>query len=221
MRRRRRRSPRPPSPRPPGRRADMAAQKLKEVDAVIIGMGLVGTMLARELTKAGLKVVALERGEPRDTVPDFQGPAMHDELRYSIRKSLMIDTARETLTFRNNASQTALPMRRLASFLPGTGVGGAAVHWNGQTYRFQNHDFEMRSRAVQRYGQKFVDDLGLAIQDWGINAQDLEPYYDRFEYLMGTSGKAGNLKGQIQPGGNPFEEPRSREYPTPPQKEPY
>src|SRR4051812_33792205 len=199
----------------------MAAQKLKEVDAVIIGMGLVGTMLARELTRAGLKVVALERGEPRDTVPDFQGPAMHDELRYSIRKGLMVDTARETVTFRNNLSQPALPMRRLASFLPGTGVGGAAVHWNGQTYRFQNSDFEMRSRAEQRYGREFVDKLGLQIQDWGVNAADLEPYYDRFEYLMGVSGKAGNIKGVKQDGGNPFEEPRSRDYPTPAQKEPY
>jgi gluconate 2-dehydrogenase alpha chain len=40
----------------------------------------------RELTRAGLKVVGLERGEPRFTVPDFQGPQMHDELRYSVRK---------------------------------------------------------------------------------------------------------------------------------------
>src|SRR3954463_8434459 len=102
------------------------ATRLPETDAVVLGMGLVGAMLARELTKAGLKVVGLERGEPRSTVPDFQGPQMHDELRYSIRKSLMQDAAKgETVTFRNNAGQTALPMRRLAGFLPGTGVGGS------------------------------------------------------------------------------------------------
>jgi gluconate 2-dehydrogenase alpha chain len=53
---------------------------------VVLGVGLVGTILGRELTKAGLKVVGLERGQPRSTVPDFQGPAMHDELRFSIRK---------------------------------------------------------------------------------------------------------------------------------------
>ena len=46
--------------------------------------------------------------------------------------------------------------------------------------------------------------------------EELEPYYDKFEYLLGVSGKAGNIKGQIQPGGNPFEGPRSREYPNPP-----
>ena len=35
---------------------------LKEVDAVCIGVGFTGSILARELTKAGLKVVGLERG---------------------------------------------------------------------------------------------------------------------------------------------------------------
>ena len=57
-----------------------------EVDAVLIGVGLVGTVLGRELTRAGLKVVGLERGEPRHTVPDFQAPEIHDELRYAVRK---------------------------------------------------------------------------------------------------------------------------------------
>jgi len=196
------------------------ATRLKEVDAVMLGVGLVGSILGRELTRAGLKVVGLERGEPRNTVPDFQGPQMHDELRYSIRKALMQDTARETVTFRNASSQTALPVRRWGSFLPGTGVGGAAVHWNGQTYRFQDTDLRMRTRTLERYGSNAIPD-DVTVQDWGVSATDLEPYFDRFEYLLGTSGKAGNLKGQKVDGGNPFEDPRSRDYPTPPMKEPY
>ena len=65
----------------------MAATRLPPVDAVLLGVGLVGTVLGRELTKAGLKVVGLERGQPRSTVPDFQGPQMHDELRFSITRS--------------------------------------------------------------------------------------------------------------------------------------
>jgi gluconate 2-dehydrogenase alpha chain len=198
----------------------MATTRLPEVDAVVLGVGLVGSMLARELTKAGLKVVGLERGEPRFTVPDFQGPQVHDELRYSVRKALMQDNAREAVTFRNTAGETALPIRRWESFLPGTGLGGAAVHWNGQTYRFQDTDLQMRTRTEQRYGKNFIP-KDLLLQDWGVSAAELEPHFDRFEYLMGTSGKAGNLKGQKIAGGNPFEDPRSREYPTPPQKEPY
>ena len=165
-------------------------------------------------------MVGLERGEPRFAVPDFQGPQMHDELRYSIRKALMQDTAKETLTFRNSINDTALPIRRWGSFLPGTGLGGAAVHWNGQTYRFQDTDFRMRSRTIERYGKNFLSN-DITIQDWGVTAAEMEPYFDRFEYLLGVSGKAGNLKGKKIAGGNPFEDPRSREYPTLPQKEPY
>ncbi len=195
-------------------------QRLPETEVLILGMGLVGAILARELTRAGMNVLALERGEPRATVPDFQGPAMHDELHYAVRKALMQDSARETFTFRNLASQTALPMRRLDSFLPGSGVGGSAVHWNGQTYRFQDSDLRMRTLTDERYGRKFLPPE-LLVQDWGVSAAELEPHYDRFEYLMGTSGQAGNLQGRRVAGGNPFEDPRSRDYPTPPQKEPY
>jgi gluconate 2-dehydrogenase alpha chain len=196
------------------------ATRLPETDAVVLGVGLVGTMLGRELTRAGMKVVGLERGEPRFTVPDFQSPQIHDELRYSVRKALMQDNTRETVTFRNNSSQTALPLRRWQSFLPGTGLGGSAVHWNGQSFRFIDYDFLMHSRTVERYGRNFIDPE-IIVQDWGVNAAELEPYFDRFEYLLGVSGKAGNLKGKKIEGGNIFEDPRSREYPTPPMKEPY
>jgi gluconate 2-dehydrogenase alpha chain len=193
-------------------------QRLKEVDVVVIGVGMVGSIVAKELAAAGYKVAGLERGQPRFTVPEFQSPGVHDELRFDIRKALMQDNTREPVTFRNQGSQVALPVRRWESFLPGTGLGGSMVHWNGQTYRFQANDFQLATRTRERYGKDFLDP-DVTIQDWGVTYDDLEPHYDRFEYLLGTSGKAGNIKGQIQPGGDPHESPRSREYPTPPQKE--
>ena len=61
----------------------------------------------------------------------------------------------------------------------------------------------------------------MTIKDWGVTYDELEPHYDTFEYLCGVSGIAGNLKGQKQPFGNPFEGPRSRPYPTPAKKHPY
>jgi gluconate 2-dehydrogenase alpha chain len=196
------------------------ATRLKETDAVVIGVGLVGSILGRELTRAGLEVVGLERGDPRHTVPDFQGPQIHDELRYAVRKHLIQDAAKETLTFRNHPGEVALPLRRLEGFLPGTGLGGSAVHWNGQTWRFQESDYRMRTLTAERYGPKFLPAEAI-VQDWGVTSKDLEPHYDRFEYLMGICGKAGNLRGAKIPGGNVFEDPRSREYPNPPMKEPY
>src|SRR4051812_29723100 len=47
------------------------ATMLKEVDAVCVGVGFTGSILARELTKAGLKVVGLERGPNRTARDDF------------------------------------------------------------------------------------------------------------------------------------------------------
>src|SRR5580698_4574175 len=108
------------------------SQHLKAVDVVVIGVGMVGSIVAKELAAAGYRAVGLERGPARFTVPEFQGPAIHDELRFDVRKALMQDNTREAVTFRNDSSQTALPVRRWESFLPGTGLGGSMVHWNGQ-----------------------------------------------------------------------------------------
>ena len=106
-------------------------QKLKEVDVVCIGMGYAGSILAKEMAAQGLKVVGLERGAARHTVPDFRAPQIHDELKYSVRKHFMQDVHTESMTFRNTHKETALPIRQWEAFLPGTGLGGCGVHWNG------------------------------------------------------------------------------------------
>jgi len=191
------------------------ATKLPATDVVIIGLGWTGSILAHEMTEAGLDVVAIERGPWRDTATDFSPAIAPDELRYAIQLDLFLRPAQETLTFRNSPTQNALPIRAFGSFLPGNGVGGAGVHWNGQTWRFLETDFIARSHLTQRYGKGFLPD-DMTIQDWGVSYAELEASYDKFEYLAGISGKAGNIKGVRQPGGNPFEGPRSREFPLPP-----
>ena len=191
------------------------ATSLPAVDAVLVGFGWTGAIMGQQLADAGLSVLALERGPWRDTATDFPTTLAQDELRYMWRHHLFQNLADDTITIRNHVSQEALPMRRLGSFLPGTNVGGAGIHWNGQIWRFLPSDFVARSHNLARYGQAAIPD-DMTIQDWGVTYDELEPYYDKFEYLCGTSGKAGNLHGQIQPGGNPFEGPRSREYPNPP-----
>ncbi len=81
----------------------------------------------------------------RTTESDYSLPNIRDELRYVVRQDLMMNTARDTLTVRNNPSQEALPMRRLGSFLPGEGVGGSGVHWSGHTWRWTDMEFKVRS----------------------------------------------------------------------------
>ena len=189
--------------------------RLKETDVVIVGLGWTGGIMAKELSEAGLKVVALERGRMRTPAEDFAVPHVRDEIRYTNRHEMMMNTATDTLTVRNKDAQTALPMRRLGSFLPGTDVGGSGNHWAGQTWRWTDFDFKARSYYEQRYGKSFVPQ-DMTIQDWGISYDELEPYYDKFEYVAAVSGKAGNIKGKIDPAGNIFEAPRARDYALPP-----
>ncbi|GKQ50389.1 GMC family oxidoreductase [Bradyrhizobium sp. Ce-3] len=196
------------------------ARRLPRKDVVIVGLGWTGSIVAYELARLGLDVVALERGPWRDTASDFNIGTAPDELRYAVRHDIFLRPKQETLTMRNDPSQTALPIRKWGSFLPGNGVGGAGLHWNGQTWRFLPDDFRIRSHMIERYGAGIMPE-GNQIQDWPVSYDELEPHYDRFEQVAGISGKAGNIKGTIQPGGNPFEGARAREYPTPPLKQGY
>ena len=196
------------------------AKKLPKKDVVIVGLGWTGAILAQELTDQGLDVVAIERGPWRDTATSFNMGYAADELRYGVRLDLFQQPAQGTLTFRNSDRETALPIRQWGSFQPGNGVGGAGVHWGGQTWRYLPSDFHIRSHLTERYGAGFIP-TELSIQDWGLTYDELEPFYDRFEYLAGISGKAGNLNGVFQAGGNPFEGPRKREYPLPPMQMTY
>ncbi len=191
------------------------AKVMKAVDAVMVGMGWSGSIMARELTKAGLSVVGLERGAPKVPAEDFALPRIRDELKYRVRQELMQDTGMETHTLRNAPDEVALPMRKWDIPPVGDGLGGAGAHWNGVTWRFLPSEFVLRSHLTARYGRNAIPE-DMTIQDWGITYEDLEPHYERFEKLCGTSGKAGNLRGQVVAGGNPFEGPRANDYPNKP-----
>ncbi len=193
------------------------ATKLKDVDAVMVGMGWTGAIMARELTKAGLTVVGLERGQDRVPKEEFTLTQLRDELRYVRRLELMQDNSIDTITFRNEGAETALPIRRFGAFLPGEGVGGSGIHWGGLHWRFLPADFRIRSLLTEKYGAAAIPD-DMTIADWPVSYDELEPFYDRFDKLCGVSGQAGNLRGRIIAGGNPFEGPRSNDYPNKPIK---
>lgn len=177
------------------------AEKLPKVPVVIVGMGWAGSIIASELTKAGIKVLGLERGKERK-MSDYL--MVHDELRFQHREELMQDLSKETITSRNNRSMRALPMRHYGTFIVGDGLGGAGSHWNGQTYRFLPYDFEIKSMTEKRYGTKKIKPEYL-LQDWGITYDEMEPYYDTFEKMSGISGETVDLYGH-----------RSNPYPTGP-----
>src|SRR3954463_2343685 len=182
----------------------MATEK---TDVVIVGVGAAGGILAAELTRAGMKVIGLERG-PRHATADFAGL---DELRYFQRQDLRPHVKRQPVTWRPNRRARANPMPVLNY---GNQAGGGTVHYGAVSWRLHEDDFRARSHTTQRYGAAAIpSDSSLA--DWPVSYADLESYYDRAEYELGVSGKAGNLEGRKIDGGNPFEAPRRRDYPLP------
>ncbi len=183
----------------------MATEK---ADVVIVGVGAVGSIMAAELGKAGLKVIGLERG-PRLKTADFT----LDELRYFQRKDLRPDAKIQPVVWRPNTN-TATSVG-LARMNYGNQAGGGTVHYGAVSWRLHEDDFRARSHTTERYGASAVPQDSSLI-DWPLSYAELEPFYDRAEYDLGVSGKAGNLQGKKIEGGNVFEAPRQREYPLPP-----
>jgi gluconate 2-dehydrogenase alpha chain len=183
---------------------------LKPVDVAVIGLGAAGGVAVLPLARAGLKIAALEAGtwmDPRNFHPD----EIHNNVRRMITTSSKCN--REIPTIRENPAQRARPSAALHPMM--NAVGGSSIHYWAQSWRLNPWDFKTRSEAARRYGAAAIP-KGSTLEDWPIDYDELEPYYDRVEYEIGVSGKAGNVQGKIDPRGNVFEGRRTREYPMPP-----
>jgi len=171
-------------------------------DVCIIGMGAVGSILAKELTAAGLEVVGLERGpalERKDYAP-------RDSIRYIVRHKDQVYARHDPITIRMGKDA---PTRLRYTSTPVNALGGATLHWTGQAARFMPGDFSVYTNEIAdgKAASANADLTGYDVRDWPIGYDDLEPYYERFEWEFGVSGKAGD---------NPFAGERNRPYPLPP-----
>ncbi len=188
------------------------ATNLNPVDVVMVGLGAANGIAVLPLTRAGIKVTALEAGSWMKP-SDFKADEIHNNVRRNVTTGRKVWN--EIPTFRTSPNETA---RQGAAPTMMNAVGGTSIHWYANAWRFQPWDFKVRSETVKRYGANALP-KGSTVQDWPLSYDELEPYYDTIEYEIGVSGKAGNLQGKIDPAGNVFEGPRKREYPMPPLRE--
>jgi choline dehydrogenase-like flavoprotein len=161
-------------------------------DVCIIGSGAGGGTLAWALARAGVKVVVLEKG-PYYRLKDF---AHHDELEIQ-KRGFFVPLAEEDPHMVRRGSEENYKASRDGWIA--LCVGGGTVHMSGFFLRLHRVDFEMKKR--------FGAPKGSTIEDWPIRYEDLEPWYDRIEYLLGVGGNSGQ---------NPFDEKRRVPYPLPP-----
>jgi choline dehydrogenase-like flavoprotein len=133
---------------------------LEKVDAVIVGAGAAGAVFAAVLTRAGKKVVLLERG------PDWQ---LTDLISSDIWGRRLKGSGAPIIY------EGRHPVGRTSDH--GWGVGGAALHYSANFPRLLPADFKVKSEH------------GRAL-DWPISYADIAPYYDRIAREIGVSGDA-------------------------------
>ena len=172
---------------------------MKAADAVVIGAGAGGGVVAKELAVAGLGVVLLERG--RFYRPD---ECRKDDLRNQRTSILGNNTGPDD----EGNPRVAVDLAGKARIvLPSQGaysnnaacVGGGTATYGAMAWRFHPTDFRMKSE----YGCP----EGSTLEDWPLSYDDLEPYYEKAEIEIGVSGDDSN---------NPFKGRRRQPLPMPP-----
>src|ERR1700690_1651598 len=162
-----------------------------QVDFVVVGSGVSGGIMAKELSGAGFQVVVFEQGDYlRDK--DFR----YDQLKRTAYSSLVAQQEANPVTFRKTDQEKAVLS---AAFGYGRCVGGGTVHYSGSSWR--HHESDFRERSI------FGPIAGSGFDDWPLSYAELEPYYTKVEWEIGYSGLGGV---------SPFESPRSKPYPLPP-----
>jgi choline dehydrogenase-like flavoprotein len=133
----------------------------EEVDAVIVGCGAGGGVLAQRLARAGWKVVAMDAGPFWDPDHDWVSDERGSHHLYWTEPRVIAGTDPVPLGSNNS----------------GRGVGGGTVHFAGYTPRFHPSDFHTQS----------ADRVG---KDWPITYEELRPYYEAIEAELPVAGQA-------------------------------
>ena len=172
--------------------------KNKHVNAVVVGAGAGGGVIAKELSYAGMSVVLFERG---GWIRDYD----NDELLS--QRTTVLGNAHGPDNERHRRVLVAADGKSEQILLPSEGgyhnnaacVGSGTVSYGAMAWRFMEEDFKMKST----YGHV----AGSTLEDWPISYDALEPYYEKAEWEIGVAGDDSL---------NPFAPPRKRPHPMPP-----
>lgn len=158
----------------------------KHYDAIIVGSGAGGGMTAYMLSQAGLKIALLEAGpmyDPTKNVTQLKWPweSLRRGASTEFRPFGDFDASYggwtiegEPYTHKDGTKFDWWRSRML---------GGRTNHWGRISLRFGPKDFKRKS----------IDGLG---DDWPIGYDDVSPYYDKVDQLIGVFGSKENIPNE-------------------------
>jgi choline dehydrogenase-like flavoprotein len=174
-------------PRGAARATDHAAASEVVYDAVIVGAGISGAILANELSRAGKRVLILEAGPGDDItlrgyeeyLTRFYAAASKDnQSPYPENPNAPMPRSTDARKIRPGETDSSAYLVQSGPFSTDTTYtrvfGGTTMHWEGKTPRMLPEDFETRTR----FGQG---------EDWPVSYDDLAPYYAQAEREIGVS----------------------------------
>ena len=172
---------------------------LPRVNAVVIGAGAGGGVVAKELSEAGLRVALLERGRWY-TANDCRKDDLRNQRTSVLGNNSGPDDERNPRVFVDRDAKRHIVLPSEGGYSNNAAcVGGGTLTYGAMAWRFQPKDFRMRST----YGTP----EGSTLDDWPISYDDLAPFYQKAEYEIGVSGDVSN---------DPFKGPRAKPLPMPP-----
>jgi choline dehydrogenase-like flavoprotein len=160
-------------------------KEAKKYDAVIVGSGAGGGMAAYTLAKAGLKVCLLEAGADYD-------PAVNSSQLKNPWDSPRRGASSKFRPFGefdgcywgweiDGEPYTQAPGSEKFEWWRARMMGGRTNHWGRISLRFGPKDFKRKS----------IDGLG---DDWPIGYDEVKPYYDKIDKLIGVFGSVEGLE---------------------------
>jgi choline dehydrogenase-like flavoprotein len=175
-----------------------------DFDAIVVGSGISGGWVAKELCERGLKTLVIERGRHIDHKVDYLDFATPWEVanrglvneaekteHYAIQGTChAFNEATKKWWVRDSEHPYSTPEEKPFSWIRGYHLGGRSITWGRQTYRMSDFDFNANK----------LDGNGV---DWPIRYADISPWYDRVERFAGIAGVAEGLEhfpdGQFLP----------------------